>query len=199
MPRTPQQYEDIRKEKKKLIRDTALELFASQGYAATSISQIAQKANISKGLMYNYFESKEELLKVIINDLNDEVFKYLDSDNDNIVSDEEAMDFLDKYFDLLLSRTEEMKFFSQLSMQPEVIKYLEGKDDPINKDSKQRDLLFPFFQKKQKHDAEMMMMNLSAILKGIAVQYVFAPDAFTKEKMIQYREYLKDVFIRKEE
>ena len=44
----------------------ALKLFAEKGYHATSISQIAVKAKVSKGLMYNYFSSKEDLLDEII-------------------------------------------------------------------------------------------------------------------------------------
>jgi len=52
-PRTEQQYEEIRKSKKKLILDTALELFATEGYYPTSISKIAERARISKGLIYN--------------------------------------------------------------------------------------------------------------------------------------------------
>ncbi|MDR1653742.1 MAG: TetR/AcrR family transcriptional regulator, partial [Prevotellaceae bacterium] len=69
MPRTKEQYEKIRNEKRQLIKQTALSLFADKGYDATSISEIAKKAGISKGLMYNYFTSKEELLQIIWDDL----------------------------------------------------------------------------------------------------------------------------------
>ncbi len=48
------------------ILNTALELFATKGYKNTSISEIAKKAEISKGLMYNYFESKQALLRAIV-------------------------------------------------------------------------------------------------------------------------------------
>lgn len=65
-PRTKEQYEKIRESSKTEILDAALELFAQNGYHATSISQIAEKAGISKGLMYNYFKSKDDLLKTII-------------------------------------------------------------------------------------------------------------------------------------
>ncbi|MDR1542801.1 MAG: TetR/AcrR family transcriptional regulator, partial [Prevotellaceae bacterium] len=69
MPRTQVQYEKIRNEKRQLIKQTALSLFAENGYETTSISEIAKKAGISKGLMYNYFTSKEELLQIIWDDL----------------------------------------------------------------------------------------------------------------------------------
>ncbi|NJK98866.1 MAG: helix-turn-helix transcriptional regulator [Bacteroidales bacterium] len=41
----------IRQEKRVLIMETALELFAANGYENTTINQIAKKANISKGLL----------------------------------------------------------------------------------------------------------------------------------------------------
>ena len=65
-PRKKEENEKIREESKEKILFAALELFATHGYHPTSISQIAQKAGVSKGLMYNYFASKEELLKAVV-------------------------------------------------------------------------------------------------------------------------------------
>ena len=65
-PRTKQQFKEIRKTSKDKILTVALELFAQNGYQGTSIAQIAKKAKISKGLMYNYFKNKEKLLDEII-------------------------------------------------------------------------------------------------------------------------------------
>jgi len=45
------------------IVQAALKLFAKHGYASTPVSLIAKTANVSQGLMYNFFKSKEELLK----------------------------------------------------------------------------------------------------------------------------------------
>lgn len=44
----------------------ALELFVSKGYAATKITDIAKSANMSTGLMFHYFESKEKLYEELI-------------------------------------------------------------------------------------------------------------------------------------
>ena len=55
------------KEKKKLeIIKTACKLFAQQGYYNTTIPDIARKMGMSVGNLYNYFESKEELAKYIM-------------------------------------------------------------------------------------------------------------------------------------
>lgn len=52
---------------RKKILETALKLFAEKGYEGTSIRKIAKEANISVGLMYNYFkdDGKNEVLKTI--------------------------------------------------------------------------------------------------------------------------------------
>src|SRR6185295_14911205 len=63
---------------KKHILDTAINEFSEEGYHQTSIKDLAQKAGISQGLMYNYFNSKEKLLKAIFEIGISDVFKTLD-------------------------------------------------------------------------------------------------------------------------
>lgn len=52
--------------KKQDIIQAALTLFATQGYASTPVSLIAKTAGVSQGLMYNFFTSKEELLREMV-------------------------------------------------------------------------------------------------------------------------------------
>lgn len=65
-PRTPIQNEQIRAESQHKIMDAAFKLMAKNGYEATSIAMIAKTAGVSKGLLYNYFDSKEDLLKALV-------------------------------------------------------------------------------------------------------------------------------------
>jgi TetR/AcrR family transcriptional regulator len=44
----------------------ALELFVEKGYAATRAEEIAQRAGVSKGTLFLYFASKEELFKAVV-------------------------------------------------------------------------------------------------------------------------------------
>ena len=61
---------ETRKEQKVRRRQeiigAALELFVSRGYAATKITDIAKKANMSTGLLFHYFESKEKLYEELV-------------------------------------------------------------------------------------------------------------------------------------
>jgi AcrR family transcriptional regulator len=50
------------------IEDAAVELFMEQGYHATSMRQIAERANLALGGIYNHFSSKEEIFEAIIVD-----------------------------------------------------------------------------------------------------------------------------------
>lgn len=44
----------------------ALELFVEKGYAATRAEEVAQRAGVSKGTLFLYFSSKEELFKAVV-------------------------------------------------------------------------------------------------------------------------------------
>jgi AcrR family transcriptional regulator len=48
------------------ITAAALEAFAEKGYAATRVTDVAKRAGVSKGLLYLYFRTKEELFKAVI-------------------------------------------------------------------------------------------------------------------------------------
>ncbi|MBI3142285.1 MAG: TetR/AcrR family transcriptional regulator [Bacteroidetes bacterium] len=65
-PKTADQFEEMRVNAKGRIVTAALKLMANNGYHATSIAQIAREAGVSKGLMYNYFSTKEGLLVAIV-------------------------------------------------------------------------------------------------------------------------------------
>ncbi len=48
------------------LLDAALELFVERGFAATRMEEIATLAGVSKGTLYLYYASKEDLLKAVI-------------------------------------------------------------------------------------------------------------------------------------
>ncbi len=48
------------------ITAAALSAFAENGYAATRIEEVAKRAGVSKGLLYLYFKTKEELFKAVV-------------------------------------------------------------------------------------------------------------------------------------
>jgi AcrR family transcriptional regulator len=48
------------------LLDAALELFVEKGFSATRAEEVAARAGVSKGTLYLYYPSKEDLLKAVI-------------------------------------------------------------------------------------------------------------------------------------
>lgn len=119
-PRTAKQFKEIRDEKMTLIMDVALQHFANEGYFRTTITHIAKHAGISKGLMYNYFDSKEALLKAIIHRSVNEVYKYFDIDRDGYLSEAEFEFFVRKINTILREKRSFWQLLFQLLVQIDI-------------------------------------------------------------------------------
>jgi len=48
------------------LLSAALDLFLEKGYTATRVEEVAQRAGVSKGTLFLYFSSKEELFKAVV-------------------------------------------------------------------------------------------------------------------------------------
>jgi AcrR family transcriptional regulator len=79
-----------------------------QGYAATSMKDIAQEAGIAQGLIHYYFSSKEELLGAVVQSLCDEMLADMRRDLAEASGDplERAWNLLGKVRDRCAARTE---------------------------------------------------------------------------------------------
>lgn len=51
------------------ILEAALDLFAEKGFAATKLTEVAERAGVSKGTVYLYYESKEALFKALVKEM----------------------------------------------------------------------------------------------------------------------------------
>ena len=52
-------------DKRRMILDAAVRVFARQGFHSTRVSDIADEAGVAYGLVYHYFGSKEEILNTL--------------------------------------------------------------------------------------------------------------------------------------
>jgi len=52
-------------DKRKLILDAAIRVFADHGYHGARVGDIAEDAGVAHGLLYHYFSSKDEVLRTI--------------------------------------------------------------------------------------------------------------------------------------
>jgi len=65
--------------KKKNLIETAVRLFAEQGYDGTTTLQISREAGVTEPLIYYHFKGKEELFTYILNEAFDEYLRRLEA------------------------------------------------------------------------------------------------------------------------
>lgn len=195
MPRTKKQFEEIRNEKSDLIKDVAISLFANVGYYSTSIASIAKQANISKGLLYNYFDSKEDLLKCIFSDIVDEVMTQINPKQEDKIEDNQAEHFVDIMFDVVIENPQDWKLFFQLATQQDVMDVLMH-ENLMDKMLVNQKFLFNYFVDHEFDDVRVSILHFSSVYKGFAMSYVFAPELFDKETITQFKNILKEFFVK---
>lgn len=66
MPVSPKDNQEVRDARREQILHAATKVFSEKGLVASKISDIAKTAKLSHGLVYHYFESKEDVFAAII-------------------------------------------------------------------------------------------------------------------------------------
>ncbi len=184
MPKTKNQFELLRQRSIATIKRTALELFAQRGYHHTSVSDIAQEADISKGLLYNYFENKEALLKEIILDAF-EVSKQLFVEA--LAHDEDPCEQLryltERSIGWIKSNMQYWRLLISLSFQAETIKPLLPTLHELEMEMmvKSADI----FRRIGVTNPEDEAMFYGAIMDGIAIQYTQVGEQYPIDKMVE--------------
>jgi len=179
MPRTEEQFEEIRKARRKQILEAALEVFASEGYHRASIFKIAQHAGISKGLMYNYFSSKEELLQEVLQKGVQNMKEVFTLMQDELDTPEELMILIKGTIDMMQKDPHYYKLYFTLFFQPEAYTIIKTKYKEILGDL-MKDIAYYFEQKGDKNPIEKAMV-LGALLDGIGLHYLMAPEMYDLE------------------
>ncbi len=182
-PRTEQQFEEIRENRKKKIMETALELFAAEGFDKTSISRIASKAGISKGLLYNYFDSKEDLIRTIIFNGMDKLTGYIDPNKDGVLSRDELQYFMEAFFSALEKNEPYWRLYFNLFFQPHVLKLVEKRLMVLTHTYLK--MLEEYFRSNGSEDPETDAIMLGAVMDGIGFHFMANTATFPVQKIKQ--------------
>ena len=180
-PRSTQQFEEIRENSRNKILDAAFELFARNGFHSTSINQIAQHAGVAKGLIYNYFDKKEDLMSGIIH----RGFEEADGIVQEIMQAAPGKDRLRKLIDItfqfLVEKYDYQKLMAQLALQldqfPDMAQIVQGKYRAMVP------MLANELQIAGHPDPERHARILGAVFDGIGLQYVVLGTAAPLEEM----------------
>ena len=104
-----------KQDKKELIMQAALELFASKGFYTTTIPDIAASLKMSVGNMYNYFKSKDILAKEIIKYISGYLGERLrDINEQDISTKEKTRKIIEVYFKTAMLKPEMIEYFLRI-------------------------------------------------------------------------------------
>jgi AcrR family transcriptional regulator len=182
-PRTEEQYKQIRTDRRTSILDAALHVFAEEGFHSASISKVSKAAGVSKGLMYNYFKSKEDLLhqlldKIILKET--DIMRFV---NEKEFTSDSVASFLHYTVELLKEDPKHWKLYFLMSVQPEVMKIL--MEDHVQIHAEFNSKFMKFFEKQGHKDPVLQLQYFGAAFGGLKMSYVFDPDNFPIDKVCE--------------
>ncbi|TRO53417.1 TetR/AcrR family transcriptional regulator [Candidatus Bathyarchaeota archaeon] len=188
---TPRITEDKWNETHQTILNTAQQLFAVKGYNGTSMNDIVKESGVSKGAIYNHFESKERLFLSLMEVQTQVGFSQLEA---TFSDDDTSVDKLKKILavtfsgsvscprELCMMQTEFMVSASRIeSIVPELQKRYRMIRDfmvAIIEDGKRRGEI------KEELDSESIVTLVFATLDGLGFQYSTLGIAFDTDRLL---------------
>jgi TetR/AcrR family transcriptional regulator len=101
------------------ILETATRLFSAQGYANTSLSQVAKEAQVSKALIFWHFENKETLFRTALQRTLEPYFINVVDDLEGLSEIEQINRLIDEYYAFVSKNIYSVKFFLSLMLREE--------------------------------------------------------------------------------
>jgi AcrR family transcriptional regulator len=182
MPRTKEQFESLRKESRQRILDAALKVFAKQGYHSATVDAIAKTAGISKGLMYNYFKSKDEMLnELMIGIMEALMCEYMPLKPGKKFTKDDIIKFINVGIDIVLQKPYYWKLYFSVFAQPEVMSIVYKKMMKMGKPYYKA--IVEYFSDKGVENPAVMMRYFSAIVDGIQMHIMLDPKTFPAEEV----------------
>lgn len=181
-PRTKEQNQEIREQTRKQIIDASFELFANEGYSKTSIASVAKKAKVSKGLIYHYFSSKQDILEAIFDqlvDLGDQMTRF----PDDFTPSQKIKQIIDQTFAFFEHQSGVGKLMLSLAMQREAFSTLKPKLDLIQKE--QMKMFSAVMEDLGFEQPTLQAYELGALMDGILLGRVSLGDDYPLAELKQ--------------
>ncbi|MBV6754952.1 TetR/AcrR family transcriptional regulator [Rhodococcus opacus] len=86
------------------IPAVALKLFAEKGYDATSMREIAEQLNMTKAALYYHFDSKEDIVRVLVAGLLEQIVELVDWARSQQRGSDLRMEVLSRWHDIMQAR-----------------------------------------------------------------------------------------------
>ncbi|WP_217559971.1 TetR/AcrR family transcriptional regulator [Paenibacillus sp. GbtcB18] len=184
MPRTQEENDRIRQAAKENIRKAAMEVFIEKGYHASVIDDIAKRAGVSKGLMYNYYKGKEDLLAEMVKMRIEEINHVMHTAAALSSPSEQLRHIIEGAINNVKQHPKIYRFYLHLQTQPEKDKILSRYSQMLNEAmADQFEVQCGFFAKLGSADPRMRSLYFSSTLHGMMLMISTYPDGYPVEEI----------------
>lgn len=179
-PRKKEINELIQERSRKNILMAAFGLFGEYGYARTSVDSIARKAKVSKGLIYHYFDGKQDILKGLFMLLQEETASLFDWNRE--LPAEQFLERLIRFsIEYIVHQKRTNRLMIALTIQPDVIRGLKKEIEKMR--DEWMGLLSHLFAELKYKDPEGEAYLLGATLDGLSIGYIAMGEDYPVEKV----------------
>lgn len=198
MARSPALNEAMRRRSITTIQGAALTEFAERGFHAATMARIAERAGVAKGLIYNYYATKDELLTALVA----ERLRSLAADATEIPPDASARDVLrlrvDQAVERAVTEHDFYRIYFGLLLQPAMAPVIAQVEASLatELDAEATRLATAFAQVSEHPSTDLLLFQLA--LNGLALTLLIRPelrerpDAFP---LAALRERLVELFL----
>lgn len=190
-PRTEAKNSEIRQESMKKIMDAAFRLIAKKGYESASVAEIAAAAGVSKGLLYNYFKSKQDLVEKLLTNAVDQA----DAVMEELITDDPAVTFeniIRWLFRELKERPDYFRLLMELTFKIDQFEFV--RNMAAQKYQGYLAFLEDILRRLDVADARGEAKMLTALFDGIGIQYVVIKGTYPIDDL---EEFLVNKYCRK--
>ncbi len=155
-----------------LILQTALELMSAKGFDSVSMRDIGRSANISPGLIYNYFESKDDLLRSIFLQGKQEIIQSFQFEK-NEIPIIEFENYLNQTFGLIKQNTRFWKLFHSIRNQEQLMSIVSKETEELTQ------VIFTNLDgllSRLNLSGKLSVLTLFAMLDGAIAHYLLLPN-----------------------
>jgi len=190
-PRSRELSEAMKAQSRTAILSASLELFARQGFSATTTDAIARKAGVSKGLIFTHFKTKEDILMTIFQEEILRLIPNIDGDHDARSPRERFIQLIDTWLNVVQNQPLLVRLSLHLNLDDAYRKLMRRKGKQF------MDLYFGRLRRllvtlgSRTPDLDLYLLNF--IFDGITANYAVAPGLFPPIATI--RNHLVEVFL----
>jgi AcrR family transcriptional regulator len=181
---------DVSEERRSQIIDSAIKVFTRKGFTDARMDDVAAESDVSKGLLYWYFKSKEEVIIAIADRIFGAEFRRMETLS---IGGETARACLEEFLDLFVADLRGI-----LKVAPVIYEFyaLAFRNSAVRKAMQrylQRFLAFmePVIQRGMETgefapgDARELAVAVGAALEGTLLLWAYAPKMFDPEKQLR--------------